>query len=48
MAAACYRALAGDQAREEIIGAMNARSYDINAMMNEYLAWRRGAGKNGG
>ncbi len=48
MAAAWYRALAGDQAREEIIGAMNARSYDIDAIMNEYLEWRRTAGENGG
>ncbi len=48
MAAAWYRALAGDQAREEIIGAMNARSYDIDAMMNEYLEWRRSAGETDG
>lgn len=31
-----------------IIGAMNSRSYDINAMMNEYLEWRRSANENGG
>ena len=48
MAAAWYRSLAGDQAREEIIGAMEARSYDIDAMMAQYLAWRRGSDGNGG
>jgi len=41
MAGAWYRALAGDQAREEIIGAMDARTYDIDTMMREYLDWRR-------
>ena len=46
MAGAWYRALAGDQAGEEIIGAMEARSYDIDAMMGEYLAWRRSGGSN--
>jgi hypothetical protein len=43
MAGAWYRALAGDQAREEIIGAMDARTYDIDTMMGEYLDWRRSA-----
>jgi len=42
MAAAWYRALAGDDAREQIVEAMEARSYDIDALTNEYLTWRRG------
>ena len=46
MAGAWYRALAGAEAREEIIGAMEARSYDIDAMMAEYLTWRRGGDSN--
>ena len=40
MAEAWYRTLAGDQAQEAIIKAMHARDYDVDAMMNEYLAWR--------
>jgi len=40
MAEAWYRALAGDDAQERIIEAMHGRSYDVDAMMNEYLAWR--------
>ncbi|MFQ5702722.1 MAG: SGNH/GDSL hydrolase family protein [Gemmatimonadales bacterium] len=43
MAEAWYRALAGDDARQEIIDAMHARSYDVHAMTNDYLAWRRGS-----
>ncbi len=43
MAEAWYRALAGSDVRQEIIDAMQARSYDVDAMMNEYLAWRRGS-----
>lgn len=42
LAEAWYRALAGDAARQDIIDAMHVRSYDVNAMMNAYLAWRRG------
>ena len=42
MAAAWYRALAGDAAQQSIIDAMHARSYDVDTLMQEYLAWRRG------
>ena len=44
MAEAWYRSLAGDAARQDIIDAMNARSYDDDALMNEYLEWRRAEG----
>ncbi|RMH24130.1 MAG: SGNH/GDSL hydrolase family protein [Planctomycetota bacterium] len=44
MAEHWYRALAGDEAREDIIERMHARSYDTDAMMRRYLAWRRGEG----
>jgi len=44
MAEAWYRALAGSAAREEIIGEVRARSYDVDAMMDDYLAWRRTGG----
>lgn len=40
MAEAWYRALAGDEVQEDVIAAMHARSYDVDAMMNGYLAWR--------
>ena len=42
MAEGWYRALAGEMARQEIIDAMHARSYDIDALMGAYLVWRRG------
>ena len=42
MAEAWYRVLAGDEASQEIIDAMHSRRYDVDEMMNEYLAWRRG------
>jgi hypothetical protein len=41
MAEEWYRALAGDGARQEIIDAMHAREYDVDAMMQEYFDWRR-------
>ena len=41
MAEKWYRALAGAEARQEIIDAMHAREYDVEAMMQEYFAWRR-------
>ena len=41
MAEEWYRALAGADTRQEIIDAMHAREYDIDAMMQEYFAWRR-------
>lgn len=43
MAEAWYLALAGDDARQEIVDAMQARSYDVDVMMNDYLDWRRGS-----
>ncbi len=42
MAEAWYRAIAGRQAQEGIIEAMRARDYDVDAMTDEYLAWRAG------
>ncbi len=42
MAEAWYRVLAGDEASQEIIDAMHSRRYDVDEMMKEYLAWRRG------
>ena len=41
MAEAWYRALAGDAAQQSIIDAMHARRYDVDTLMQEYLAWRR-------
>ncbi len=41
MAEAWYRTLAGGDARQDIIDAMHQRTYDVDAMMNAYLAWRR-------
>ena len=41
MAEAWYRTFAGEDAREEIIDAMLAKSYEVGAMTREYLAWRR-------
>ena len=40
MAEEWYRALAGAEARQEIIDAMHAREYDVEAMMQEYFDWR--------
>jgi len=42
MAEAWYRTLAGDAAKSNVIARMWAREYDVDAMMREYLAWRRG------
>jgi hypothetical protein len=42
MAEAWYRAIAGEEAQDRIIEAMHARDYDVDAMMNQYLAWRAG------
>ncbi len=44
MAEAWYRTLAGGEARQGIIDALHERTYDVDAMMNAYLAWRRGEG----
>jgi len=41
MAEAWYRILAGEEAGPEVIDAMKARSYDWEALMDEYLEWRR-------
>lgn len=40
MAEAWYRTLAGAEAKQEVIDAMNSRSYDFDTLMNEYLEWR--------
>ena len=40
MAEEWYRALAGADAHQEIIDAMYAREYDVEAMMQEHFAWR--------
>lgn len=40
MAEGWYRALAGDDARQEIVDAMRARDYDVASITDEYLAWR--------
>jgi len=42
MAEGWYRTLAGDDAREDVIERMWKRDYDVDRMMQEYLAWRRG------
>jgi hypothetical protein len=42
MAEGWYRALAGSEAREEIVSMLQERAYDINQMTGAYLAWRRG------
>lgn len=42
MAEAWYRTLAADDARQGVIDAMLSRDYDVNPMMDEYLAWRKG------
>ena len=41
MAEAWYRALAGADARPEVIEAMQARAYDVDALTRAYLDWRR-------
>jgi len=46
MAEAWYRAIAGDEAQEEIIEAMHGRDYDVDVMMDDYLAWRAGEGND--
>ena len=45
MAEAWYRAIAGPAAKQTAIDALHKRDYDTDAMMREYLAWRRGAGE---
>lgn len=47
MAEAWYRALAGEEAREEIIDALHERSYDFDTLMDDYLRWRSGGGNSG-
>ena len=42
LAEAWYRTLTGSQAREEIVQAMYADSFNIDRMMRDYLEWRRG------
>ncbi|MFQ5744500.1 MAG: hypothetical protein ACE5HV_13055 [Acidobacteriota bacterium] len=42
MAEAWYRMLAGADARQEIIDALHARSYDVEAMIQDYRTWRHG------
>lgn len=44
MAEAWYRTLAGEHAQEDIIEAMHARVYDLDALMADYLAWRAATG----
>ncbi len=44
MAEGWYRTLAGRNVQENVIDRMWAREYDVNTMMREYLAWRRGGG----
>ena len=41
MAEAWYRSLAGHAARQHIIDALHERAYDVDTMMDDYLAWRR-------
>lgn len=41
MAEAWYRTLAGKDTRDNIIEAMHARNYDVDALTREYLDWRR-------
>jgi len=41
MAEAWYRSIAGAAARQDIIDAMHGREIDDDAIMNEYLDWRR-------
>lgn len=40
MAEEWYRALAGAEAREEVVEAMYERDWDVEAMRDDYLAWR--------
>ena len=42
MAEAWYRSLAGEAARQDVIDALHQHAYDVDEMMDEYLAWRRG------
>ncbi len=42
MAASWYRSIAGSNVRETVISAVMERDYDDEALMQEYLAWRRG------
>lgn len=47
MAELWYRRLAGRDAREEVIEALHARDWDVEAMMDAYRAWRSGSGSQG-
>jgi hypothetical protein len=42
MAAAWYRSIAGSEARDDVIARLMERDYDDEALMQAYLAWRRG------
>lgn len=42
MAEAWYRALAGDDARQEIVDRLYGTVYDVDRMMDDHLTWRRG------
>ena len=41
MAEGWYRALAADEARQEIVDRLYQRSYDIETIMTEFINWRR-------
>lgn len=43
-----YRTIAGTAARQKLVDAMYARSYDINPMMRRYIEMRRNAAKSAG
>ncbi|MCH7871992.1 MAG: hypothetical protein IID33_09870 [Planctomycetes bacterium] len=43
-----YRTIAGTAARQDLVDAMYARSYDINPMMRKYIEMRRQAAKSAG
>lgn len=44
MAEGWYRSLAGADAREDVIERLFERAYDVEAMMLQYMAWRRESG----
>lgn len=48
MAEHWYRALAGDDVKQDVIDRMHAREYDLRGMMRAYLDWRRSAEKQAG
>ena len=45
MAEGWYRTMAGADARQEVIDRLHARSYDVEKMMDDYMASRREAAK---